>query len=267
MSGPTRLGERTVPLRGGGFAPRLRPLWSWSFALLLMALWQLSSSLGWSNELLLPSPARVFGALLDLVRDGELWRHLTASLQRILGGWLLGTIAGLALGFAMGVSSVARSGGLPLISALFPVPKIALLPLFILWLGIGEVSKLTMIAFGVFFPTAVSSYTAFDSVPRGLIRMGQSFNLSTAAIARKILLPGALPGILAGFRISSSIALILVVAAEMIGAEYGIGALILTAGHLMQTDRLLAGVLVLSLLGLLIGGLLSLIEARLLRWR
>ncbi len=267
MSEPVKVVERTVPLRGGGFSPRLRPALSWLFALLLLALWQLSSSLGWSSELLLPSPARVLAALGALTRDGELWRHLAASLQRILGGWVLGTMAGLALGFSMAVSTLARSSGLPLISALFPIPKIALLPLFILWLGIGEISKLTMIAFGVFFPTAVSTYTALDSVPRGLIRMGQSFDLSATAIARKILLPGALPGILAGFRISSSIALILVVAAEMIGAEYGVGALILTAGHLMQTDRLLAGVLVLSLIGLLIGALLNRVEGRLLRWR
>ena len=97
--------------------------------------------------------------------------------------------------------------------------------------------------------------------------MGQSFGLSPAAITRRILLPGALPGILAGFRISSSIALILVVAAEMIGAEFGVGALILTAGHLLQTDRLLAGVAVLSMLGLAIAMVLERVEHRVLRWR
>ena len=113
----------------------------------------------------------------------------------------------------------------------------------------------------------IATYSAIDSVPRNLIRMAQSFGLPWASILRKIVLPGALPGILAGFRITASIALILVVAAEMIGAEYGIGAFVLTAGNLMLTDQLLAGVLVLSLLGLGIGTLLSVLERRLLKWR
>ena len=171
------------------------------------------------------------------------------------------------LGVAMGVSTVARSLGAPLVSTLFPIPKIALLPLFILWFGIGEASKLTTIAFGVFFPTVISTYTAVDGVSRSLVRMAQSFGLGSRDIVRKVLLPGALPGILGGFRISAAIALILVVAAEMIGAERGVGALILTAGHLLQTDRLLAGVAVLSGLGLLVAWALDRVERHLLRWR
>jgi ABC-type nitrate/sulfonate/bicarbonate transport system permease component len=119
----------------------------------------------------------------------------------------------------------------------------------------------------VFFPTVIATYTGIDGVPRNLIRMGQSFNLPWLAILRKIVLPGALPGILAGFRITASIALILLVAAEMIATQYGIGAFILTAGNLMQTDQLLAGVVLLSVLGLLIGTGLSRLEKWLLRWR
>jgi NitT/TauT family transport system permease protein len=232
-----------------------------------IAFWQVGSSVGWISELTLPSPLAVFSAFFDLVASGEIWEHLAASLRRIAAGWVLGFGIGVATGVAMGVFVMARSLGLPLVSALFPIPKIALLPLFILWFGIGEVSKVATIAFGVFFPTVVSTYTAIDGVPRSLVRMGQSFELGSAAIVRKILLPGALPGILAGARISSSIALILVVAAEMIGADRGVGALILTAGHLLQTDRLLAGVLVLSLLGLGLSAGLAQLERRLLRWR
>lgn len=259
--------RRDVEFRGGGFRPRLRPGISWLLALALLVAWELVSRLGLVSQLSLPSPLGVGAALAHLLRSGDLLRHLLASLQRIGGGWLLGTLGGLGFGFAMGTSSVARSIGSPLVASLFPVPKIALLPLFILWLGIGEASKLTTIAVGVFFPTVISTYSAVDSVPRSLVRMGQSFGLSSSAIVRRILLPGALPGILAGFRISSSIALILVVAAEMIGAEYGVGALILTAGHLLQTDRLLAGVAVLSLLGLAIAIVLERVERRVLRWR
>ena len=157
-------------------------------------------------------------------------------------GWIIGTAAGLAVGLAMGIFSAARAAGLPIVSALFPIPKIALLPLLILWFGIGEPSKVATIALGVFFPTVISAYSACDSVPRNLIRMGQSFGLPATDIVAKILLPGAMPGILAGFRISASVALLLVVAAEMIGAQHGIGAFVLAAGNLMQTDQLLAGV-------------------------
>ena len=173
----------------------------------------------------------------------------------------------LAVGVAIGLSSLARSVGVPLVSALFPIPKIALLPLFILWFGIGEPSKLATIGLGVFFPTAVAAFGAVDGVPRSLIRMAQSFGLPTVDIVRKVVLPGALPGILSGFRISASIALILVVAAEMINAQHGIGALVLFAGNLMRTDQLLAGVVVLSVLGLLVAWVLGQLERRLLRWR
>ncbi len=167
----------------------------------------------------------------------------------------------------MGIFSAARAAGLPVVSALFPIPKIALLPLLILWFGIGEPSKVATIALGVFFPTVISAYSACDSVPRNLIRMAQSFGLPATDIVAKIILPGSMPGILAGFRISASVALLLVVAAEMIGAQYGIGAFVLQAGNLMQTDQLMAGVVMLSVLGLLIAWGLGMVERSVLRWR
>lgn len=259
--------EREVPFRGGGFhyVPSKRAAWI-AFAVAI-GIWQGASSAGILSPLFLPSPAAIVSALYDLLASGKLFVHLAASLKRIALGWTLGTLGGLAVGLGMGIFSVARSVGLPFVSALFPIPKIALLPLLILWFGIGEPAKVATIAFGVFFPTVISAYTACDGVQRNLIRMGQSFNMPPTAVVWKILIPGAMPGILAGFRISTSVALILLVAAEMIGAEYGIGAFVLAAGNLMQTDQLVAGVVLLSILGLLIGYVLSRVEARLLRWR
>ncbi|HYG91289.1 MAG TPA: ABC transporter permease [Azospirillum sp.] len=256
-----------VRFRGGGFVVT-RHRWAAAVAFaVLIAAWELASRSGLVSTLFLPPPSAVGTALATVAQDGTLWLNVKASLLRIGVGWLMGTLAGMAVGFAMGIAPVARAVGVPLVSALFPIPKIALLPLFILWFGIGEPSKFATIGFGVFFPTVISTYSAIDAVPRNLIRMAQSFDLPWRDILRKVVLPGALPGILAGFRITASIALILVVAAEMIGAEYGIGAFVLTAGNLMQTDQLLAGVLVLSVLGLAIGTLLSFLERRLLRWR
>ncbi|MBM3644647.1 MAG: ABC transporter permease [Alphaproteobacteria bacterium] len=259
--------RRPIPFRGGGFDPVPRPIVPWLALVAILGLWQVASSTGLLPPLFMPSPATVMRALVDLSADGTIPRHIEASLRRMIPGWLIGTAAGLAVGIAMGIFSTARASGLPIVSALFPIPKIALLPLLILWFGIGEPSKIATIALGVFFPTAISAYSACDSVPRNLIRMGQSFGLPGADIVRKILLPGAMPGILAGFRITASVALLLLVAAEMIGAEFGIGAFVLQAGNLMQTDHLVAGVALLSILGLLISFGLGHLERWVLRWR
>ena len=258
---------RAIAFRGGGFLLRPKRWASWAaFAALLLA-WQAAVSLGVIRPVFLPSPWSIGLALGHLLSTSLFWQDLSASLARILVGWAIGTAAGLAVGFAMGLFSIARAVGVPVISALFPIPKIALLPLLILWLGIGEPSKWATIALGVFFPTAIAAYSGIDGVPLSLVRMAQSFGLPFRDILRKVVLPGALPSILAGFRISAATALLLVVAAEMIGAQQGIGAFVLKTGNLMQTDQLMAGVVVLAVLGLLIGWGLSTLERRLLRWR
>jgi ABC-type nitrate/sulfonate/bicarbonate transport system permease component len=258
---------RPVEFRGGGFVPGAGRYSGWIALLLVIALWQLAGSAGWVNPLFLPAPAAIARAIYQLAVSGALWQHLSYSIMRIGLGWILGTAAGVAVGFAIGLSVLARSVGITFISALFPIPKIALLPLLILWLGIGEEPKIATIALGVFFSTAISVYSGVDNVPRNLIRMAQSFNVPFPLIVRRVIWPGALPSILAGFRITASIALLLVVSAEMIGAQYGIGAFVLQAGNLMQTDQLLAGVVILSLFGLAVGKLINLLETRLLHWR
>jgi NitT/TauT family transport system permease protein len=159
------------------------------------------------------------------------------------------------------------SGLVPVIAAIFPIPKIALLPLFVIWFGIGEGSKYALIALGTFTPTVVATYGAVDNVDRTLIRMGQSFGLSWFSIVYKIVLPGAMPGILSGLRISLAIGIILLVAAEMLGAEYGIGAYILEAGSLYDLERLFAGVTILSILGITVSTLVSMLEQKILKWR
>ncbi|MEJ1160990.1 ABC transporter permease [Prosthecomicrobium sp. N25] len=258
---------RPVPFRGGGFRPGTLPFAGPLTFLAVLGLWWVASHAGWVARFALPTPEEVFLALGDLVASGQLARHLTASLGRLLAGWALGASAGVAVGLAIGLFSLARSTALPLVSALFPIPKIALLPLFILWFGIGEASKVATIAFGVFSPMAIAAFGGVDAVDRTLIRMAQSFGLPARDIVRKIVLPGALPALLSGARISASIGIILLTAAEMIGAEHGVGALVLAAGNLMQTDQLVAGVLVLSGLGLIIAKGIGLLERRLLTWR
>jgi ABC-type nitrate/sulfonate/bicarbonate transport system permease component len=256
-----------VDFRGGGFLDVPKPLYSWVAFAAIIAIWQAAISLGWIDPVFLPSPLAIIDALWQLTVSGDLWRHLSISLVRIGSGWVIGSALGVVLGVLMGLTSMGRAIGMPLVSAIYPIPKIALLPLLILWLGIGEAPKIVTIASGVFFPSVIATLAGVDGASRTLIRMGQSFNMPMRSIIWKIILPSALPGILAGFRITVSIALILVVSAEMIGAQYGIGAFLLTAGNLMQSDDLMAGVVILSILGLLIGTGLTALERFFLRWR
>ncbi len=258
---------KPVPFRGGGFAPRPKRWVGFVVFVLLIAVAEIGTRQGWISALTLPKPSDVLITFQELWQSGLLFKHLAPSLTRLLVGATLGVMVGVSVGVLIGLFSYVRSGLVPLVAALFPIPKIALLPLFVIWFGIDEASKYALIAFGTFTPTVVATYGAVDNVDRGLIRMGQSFGLSWWSIVRKIVLPGAMPGILSGLRISLAIAIILLVAAEMLGAEYGIGAYILEAGSLYDLERLFAGVVILSLLGVVVSTVISQIEKRLLRWR
>ena len=258
---------RPVPFRGGGFRHKPHGAVSLLVFLAVIAFWEIGCRTGLINSIALAPPSQAFGAIMDLVHTGMLWKHVGLSLYRLIAGWTLGTLLGIAVGVMIGLFSLVRAGLLPLVSALFPIPKIALLPLFVVWFGIGEGSKVATILFGTFFPTVIATYGGIDNVDRNLIRMGQSFGLSWLSIVRKIVIPGALPAILSGFRISASIAIVLLVAAEMIGAQYGIGAYILTAGALFAIDKLIAGVAILSLIGLVIAWLIGRAERYFLDWR
>ena len=256
-----------VPFRGGGFAPRHRKGVGGAVFVVLLLLAEWGTRSGWISALTLPRPSDVLWTFWELWQSGLLFKHLLPSLSRLAVGAAMGASAGIAIGVLIGLFSYVRAGLVPLVAAIFPIPKIALLPLFVIWFGIDEPSKYALIAFGTFTPTVVATYAAVDNVDRTLIRMGQSFGLGWWSIVRKIVLPGAMPGILAGLRISLAIAIILLVAAEMLGAEYGIGAYILEAGSLYDLERLFAGVVILSVLGVAVSAAIAAIERRVLRWR
>lgn len=255
-----------VRYRGGGLEPQSYPLAGVIALAAVIIAWQFTAA-AMNDFILLPKPGEVWTALAEMWRSGELTLHVGASLRRLSLGWLIGAGLGVATGIAIALHPIIRSATLPLVSILFATPKIALLPLFIVWLGIDEASKIATIAVGVFSPMAVATYAGVDAVDRGFIRMAQSFNLPRWRIVRSILLPGALPSLLTGIRVSASIAVVLLVGAEMIGARYGIGALALNSGSLMRTDRLFAAVAMLGSCGLLISLTVGLAERTLLRWR
>jgi NitT/TauT family transport system permease protein len=256
-----------VHFRGGGFAPKPYRWIGVVVFVLLIVFVELGTRSGWITSLTLPKPSDVLATFVELWNSGLLFKHLGPSLSRLAVGAAIGASFGIGVGVLIGLFSYIRAGLVPLVAAIFPIPKIALLPLFVIWFGIDETSKYALIAFGTFTPTVVATYGAVDNVDRSLIRMGQSFGLSWFSIVRKIVLPGAMPGILSGLRISLSIAIILLVAAEMLGAQYGIGAYILEAGSLYDLERLFAGVVILSILGVTLSATIGLIEKRLLGWR
>ncbi len=258
---------RPVPFRGGGFRPRPVKWIGLAVFAGLIGLAEAGTRTGWIGALTLPRPSDVFLTFVELYSSGLLWAHLAPSLTRLLVGAVLGASVGVSVGVLIGLFSHIRAGLVPLVAAIFPIPKIALLPLFVIWFGIDEGSKYALIAFGTFTPTVVATYGAVDNVDRTWVRMAQSFDHGWWSIVRSVILPGALPGILSGLRISLAIGIILLVAAEMLGAEYGIGAYILEAGSLYDLERLFAGVVILSALGVTVSFAIGRLERRLLKWR
>jgi NitT/TauT family transport system permease protein len=229
--------------------------------------WELVCRAGWVPPLFLPAPSSVLAAGVEMLRSGELLGHVATSLGRILLGFGLGALGGVSVGLAVGFWSLAEAIGNPLIAATFPVPKIALLPLLILWLGIGEASKVAVITLGVFFPMAINTFTGVRHADPLLVRAAVSFGAGRLSLIRKVILPSALPMIFAGLRLGAGTALLLLVAAEMIAATSGIGFLVLNAQNLMETTRLMVGIALLSLLGVCSHWLLARLERAAIPWK
>lgn len=232
----------------------------------LLILWETLCRIGWVSPLYLPSPTGILIAGWELLQE-DLPANFGASLYRIVIGYLLGATVGIIVGLALGFSRWVDAIGSPILYSLYPIPKIALLPLFVLWLGIGELPKVTIIALGVFFPVAINTFSGVKNVDPILIKAAVSFGSNHMNVIRKVILPGAMPVIFAGLKLAAGTSLLLLVAAEMIAAKQGIGAMVLHYGNLMITDKLMVGVVVLSLLGLAFNRLLQWLEKKLLPWR
>jgi NitT/TauT family transport system permease protein len=233
----------------------------------LLLIWEAIARLGWVPPLFLPAPSAVVGELAEMIGDGTLWAAVSTSLLRILWGFLLGAALGVAVGLAVGVSRLVEVLVDPLLALLYPIPKIAMLPLIILWLGIGEASKVGIIAIGVFFPACINTIAGVKEVDRLLVRAAVSLGARPHQVLTKVILIGALPFIFSGLRLGAGMALLLVVSAEMIAATQGLGFLILHAGELMMTTRLMAGIVVLSFLGIVSTSLLKALEQKIAPWK
>jgi NitT/TauT family transport system permease protein len=256
-----------VPDRSKVLRLRKNPLLSAISIAALLLVWEVASRLHLVPPLFLPAPSRVAWRAWELTANGELPIHLAASLKRILVGYVLGAGVGVAVGIGTGFFGGARAVGQPLIHALYPIPKIAILPLLILWLGIGEPPKIFVIAIGAFFPVAINTHAGIAECDPALLRAGISFGANRWDLVRHVLLPAALPVIFAGLRLSAGLSLLLVVSAELISADSGIGFLILNAADLLHTEDLMVGLATLSLLGVLFNTGLGFLERHVIRWK
>jgi len=237
-----------------------------SFVFILI-FWEIVSRLEWVPPLFLPAPSGILSEGWTMLKTGLIIQHVLASLSRILWGFFIACLLGIVVGILIGFFSIPEAIGSPIIAATFPIPKIAILPLLILWFGIGEASKVAVIALGVFFPMVINVYTGVRNVDPLLIKAALSLGSNRTRIIRKIILPSILPMIFAGMKLGIGIALLLVVAAEMVAADAGIGFMILTAADLMQTKKLMVGLIILSLLGIFFNWLFKKLERVFIPWK
>ncbi|RFS87404.1 ABC transporter permease [Actinomadura spongiicola] len=235
--------------------------------LVLLALWQITSSTGVLPERLLPSPATVAGTAVTLTADGTLIDAVTVSLQRAVIGFLAGAVAGLALALVAGLSRTGEGIVDPPMQMLRALPLFGLIPLFILWFGIGEIPKVILVAFGVLFPIYLNTYSGIRGVDARLAEVGQVLRLGRAALIRHIVLPGALPQTLVGLRQSLGVAWLALIVAEQVNASKGLGFMINDAREFLRIDIVVLGLLVYAILGLTTDALVRLLERRALSWR
>jgi sulfonate transport system permease protein len=229
--------------------------------------WELLVWLGWSNGRLVPPPSKVFATISELARSGELSRHIAATLTRVAAGFGFGVIAGTALGAVSGYWGLARRLLDPSVQALRAIPSIAWVPLFILWLGIFETSKIALIAVGVFFPVYLGVMGAIRSVDRKIVEVGRTFRLSGPAMIRRILLPAVLPAYVVSLRVGLGLGWMFVVAAEFMGASEGLGYLLIDGQQLGKPAQILAAIVIFAVLGKTTDWLIELATTPLLRWQ
>lgn len=235
--------------------------------LLLLAVWQLLSSTGVLASDVLASPGRIAQVAGDLIGDGSLASALGTSLQRVAFGLLLGTAIGTGLALVSGLFRIGEDLVDAPVQMLRTVPFVGLIPLFIIWFGIGEAPKVAIITLGVTFPLYLNVYAGIRGVDAQLIEAGESLGLSRWGLVRHVVLPGALPGALTGLRYSLGVAWLALVFAEQVNADSGIGFLMVQARDFLRTDVIVVCLIVYAFLGLLADFIVRSLERLLLQWR
>ena len=241
--------------------------------LILLGLWELFAQLRVIDTRFFPAPSSIFGVLWQMMRPsaqfptGELWFHLGISLERIAIGFVIGAVPGIVVGLAMGLFSPIRAVIQPLIDATFPIPKIAILPLFIMIFGIGEESKYAIIATAVIYLVLINTVAGVRNIDRIYLDVGKNFHASRLMMFTDVAFPGALPLIVAGVKLGMGVALLVIVSAEFVGAKSGLGYLIWTSWQVFQVEKMYVGLLIIALVGFTSAILLTWIERVLVPWK
>ncbi len=250
-----RLGDRPgVRLAVGAVLP-----------LLILAAWQISTATGLVPAYRLPGPLAVVQAGAQLIEGGDLWRHIAISVQRVLIGFAAGSVAGLAVAAVVGLSRAGDALLSPTLAALRAVPSLAWVPLLILWLQIGEESKITLVAIGAFFPVFTTVAAALRHIDPHLVEAGRCFGLHGWSLFRTVQLPAVVPSVVSGLRLALAQAWLFLVAAELIASSMGLGFILNDSQQTGRVDRILLAIVLLALLGSLTNALLGLAEKKLLR--
>jgi sulfonate transport system permease protein len=238
----------------------------WLVPFLLIVAWYIATNTEVSNTIF-PSPVKVLNRAIVMIKNGQLFEYTAVSAKRAIIGLFIGAGIGFLLGLLNGIWRMADITLNTTIQMLRNIPVLALISLMIVWFGIGEKVKIIMVAFGVFFPLYINTYHGIKALDKGLVEMGKVYGLKGFALFSNIILPGALSSVLVGIRLSLGTMWLILIAAETIAADAGIGYMAMTARELMQMDKVVLSIIIYALLGKLSDVIASALEKRLLRWR
>jgi sulfonate transport system permease protein len=244
----------------------LRPALGLLLPVALAVCWEIAVRMGWSNGRLVPPPSVIWQTFVDLAATGELQRHALATVSRVAAGFAFGVAAGTVFGAITGYSALTHRIVDPTLQALRSIPSIAWVPLFILWFGIFEASKVILIAVGVFFPVYLGVMGAVMSVDRKIVEVGRVFRLSGLAMVRRILLPAVMPTYVISLRAGLGLGWMFVVAAEFLGASTGLGFLLIDGQQLGKPAQIVAAIVAFAILGKTTDWLIAAIATPFLRW-
>lgn len=238
------------------------PYWGLAIAspILLLAFWEISTRILGVPRVILPPPSLIARALWTYAVEGSMWVDAFATFKRVWAGLAIGGTAGMVIGLLMGWYPKVRAALRPIVASTFPVPKIALLPLLMIWFGMGDAFKIALVAVGVFYIVLTNALAGVDGMSRTTILAVQNLGANDFQLLYKAILPAAFPVIMAGIKISFSIALVLVIAAEMVLSKNGIGSFLVNSGQILDVESIFAGLIVTAVMGLLGYALLDLVE-------
>jgi ABC-type nitrate/sulfonate/bicarbonate transport system permease component len=233
----------------------------------LLLVWELLIRAGFGDPRFIPPPSDIAVRFWQLTLNGELAMHTAATLWRVLAGFVIGAVPAVAIGLLMAMFRPVRIFFDPLVAALMPIPKVALMPLLLLAFGFGDASKIALVATAVFFPVVVNTYAGAANIERIYWDVAKNYGASTYVMFTRVVFFGALPLIFAGLRIALAVSFVVLVAAEFVASKTGLGYLIWNSWELLQVDYMFVGIIVIGILGLITAVLFQEIERKLIPWK